>query len=219
MFNMRHCILHLFLPPIPFCFTLRNPHNPGQRLRVKVPKDCFPGGTFKVTVPVKPTVADGSLEDKDHNTFSREFQEGIDDYARAYDSWCSAQSEVDKGFALFKEKQAKFDPIVAKFPTNLMTPVTVEYVKKLMRRARQNKHKRKKTAELRGSAMSTGSGDFMNDDGTTGDGGDDSEKEGEETSDSPEPPASPPRQRVIDIPTMGTVFPTVRWSEDDFFAI
>lgn len=111
---------------------------------MKVPKDTFPGGTFKVSVPVKQKTEEEDLGEKDHNKFSRDFQEAVDDYARAYDEWCRKQHAVDKKFALLKEKQAKFDPIVAIFPKDLMTPVTVEYMKKIIRRARQNKHKRLK---------------------------------------------------------------------------
>lgn len=191
--------------------TLRNPHNKGQRLRVKVPKDCLPGEVFKVSVPVKHDPEDES-DDKDHNTFSRELQELVDDYARVYDNWCSAQAEVDKKFALFKEKQAKFDPLVELFPKNLMTPVTVEYMKKIVRRARQNRHKRLKTASLKSETTSK--------DGEEVD-GDESEKEEmeeeEEQEDEEESPAEP-QKRIVEIPTMGSEFPTLRWKEADFIS-
>ena len=60
-----------------------NPHIPGQRCRVKVPKGLAPGGKFVVSVPA-PAVSD----EVDHNTFSRYFQELLNEYHDAYDDWC-----------------------------------------------------------------------------------------------------------------------------------
>jgi len=160
---------------------------------------------FKVSVPVKQDPGD-ELDDKDHNNFSRDFQELVDDYARGYDVWCSAQSDVDKKFALLKEKQAKFDPLVELFPKNLMTPVNVEYMKKIVRRARQNRHKREKTAALKSE---TSTKDDDDDD-------DNSEKEDVEEKGKEEEKAPEPQKRVVEIPTMGSVFPTVRWDEANF---
>ena len=156
-----------FLFFLEFFFVLdRNPHNPGQRLRVKVPKDSYPGGTFRVTVPVKQPPPDADSDGTDHNKFSRDFQELLDDYARAYDEWCSRQAEIDKKFSVFKEKQYKFERLAKEFPPNLLTPVDANYLKKIVRRARQNKHKRIKTAAAKqqseggggGAGAATGSG-------------------------------------------------------------
>lgn len=198
--------------------TFTNPHNKSQRLRVKVPKDCLPGGTFKVSVPVKPDPVEADGEEKDHNTFSREFQELLDDYARAHDDWCGAQAAVDKNFALLKEKQAKYDPLVALFPTNLLTPVTVEYMKKVVRRARQNRHKRKKNAAMKGDSSTKDDEDDdgaedsdredaggNQDDGTTNNNDDD-----ESTTE------QQPQKRIVEIPTMGSKFPKIKFSEADF---
>ncbi len=176
-----------------------------------MPKDCLPGGTFKVSVPVKNDPAEAEAEDKDHNTFSREFQELMDDYARAHDDWCGAQAAVDKNFALFKEKQAKFDPVVELFPLNLLTPVTVEYMKKIVRRARQNRHKRKKNAAMKGDASTKGEDD---DDGV-----DESDKEeaGEQQEEDMEEESVPEQQkRIVEIPTLGSEFPKIKFSEADF---
>lgn len=192
----------------------RNPHNKSQRLRVKVPKDCFPGGTFKVSVPVKHDPAEGDGEEKDHNTFSREFQELVDDYARAHDDWCGAQAAVDKNFALLKEKQAKFDPLIALFPTNLLTPVTIEYMKKVVRRARQNRHKRKKNAAMKGDASTKDDDDE--------DGGEESDREeaggNQDDADdhNDDESAAEPQKRIVEIPTMGSLFPKIKFSEADF---
>jgi hypothetical protein len=168
-------------------------------LRAKIPKNCSPGGAFKVSVPIKHDPAEDE-DGKDHNNLSRDFQELLDDYARAYDSWCTAQSAVVKNFALLKEKQAKYDSLIELFPKNLLTPVTVEYMKKIVRRARQNRHKRRKTAELKPE-------DEVKDDDEEA--GEESEKEEEEKE--PEP-----NKRIVEIPTMGSVFPKMQWKESDF---
>ena len=164
-------------------------------MRVKVPKDCYPGGTFKVTVPVKQPTADADGDGTDHNKFSREFQELLDDYARAYDDWCQAQSEVDSKFAIYREKQQKFDRLVKEFPTNLMTPVDSNYLKKIVRRARQNKHKRFKTAALKKGP----------------DGFDEASDEAQDYEESPKPEG-----RTVDIPGVGVDFPSMPWDSQDF---
>jgi hypothetical protein len=174
-------------------------------LRVKVPKDCFPGGTFKVTVPVKPPPPDSDKEGTDHNRFSRGFQELLDDYARGYDDWCQAQSDVDKTFAIYKEKQQKFDRFIKEFPTNLLTPVDSNYLKKIVRRARQNKHKRSKTA----ASKQPGTGD---DDESEQD--DDDEDQGEEDEDVDVRP--PSKGEAVQIPTKGVTFPKLKMSVTDF---
>eukprot|EP00934_Nitzschia_sp_Nitz4_P004285 Nitzschia sp. Nitz4//scaffold33_size148984//5131//8657//NITZ4_002909-RA/size148984-augustus-gene-0.251-mRNA-1//1//CDS//3329548370//4275//frame0 len=185
--------------------TFTNPHNPGQRLRVKVPKECFPGGTFKVTVPVKPPSKE-ELENTDHNKFPREFQNNLADYAQVYDRWCAAQAALDKSFALGKEKQSKFDTLIAKFPKNLLTPVDSEYVKKLLRRARQNIHKRKLAAETAKVGESGNDGDTI---------GGESDK-ASVVSGKKQSAEAAKKGEVVDIPTPGNSFPTVQWKEDDF---
>jgi hypothetical protein len=169
-------------------------------LRVKVPKDCHPGGTFKVTVPVKQQAADDEDKDgTDHNKFPRELQELLDDFARAYDDWCQLQSEIDKAFAIYKEKQLKFDRLEKEFPTPLMTPVDSNYLKKIVRRARQNKHKRSKTAALKQKP----DGDTAKDEEA------DPESEEEEKEEEPD-------GRTVNIPTMGKKFPSLKYNSLDF---
>lgn len=152
-------------------------------------------------MPIKHDPAEDD-EEKDHNNFSRDFQELIDDYARAYDNWCSAQSLVVKNFALLKEKQAKYDALIEHFPKNLLTPVTAEYMKKIVRRARQNRHKRKKTAELKPEEKDEE------------DSGEESEKE--EVEEEEEQSSPKPKKRIVEIPTLGSVFPKMKWKESDF---
>lgn len=130
--------------------TFANPHVPGQKLRVKVPKNGTPGSKFVVSVPV-PTKAN---PDVDNNKWSREAQDLLDDFSHIYDDWCHAEAawrEVDptatKKFQLHHERMNKFDKILAVFPKDLVTPIDGTYLRKVVRRARQNKHKRSKTAQ------------------------------------------------------------------------
>jgi hypothetical protein len=177
-------------------FPYRNPHTPGQRLRVKVPKDCFPGGTFKVTVPVKnPVDTDG----KDRNKLPREFQDFLDTYARAYDDWCVAKSALDPEFNTWKEKQFKFDKMAKEFPSNLMTPIDPPYLKHVMRRSRQNQYKKKYAAAAAAAPKAEGKDD---------DEADVSDEEEEEA----------PESRIVELPGLGKVFPTIPYKESDFTA-
>jgi hypothetical protein len=177
-----------------FCMY-RNPHNTDQRLRVKVPKDCAPGSTFKVTVPVKQT--DDNDNTTDHNKLPKEFKELLDDYARTYDDWCRAQSEVEEGFALFKEKQAKFEKLAKDFPSSLVSPVDSDYLKKIVRRVRQYKIKKKKADEMKqqkgGVAAPAENEESVQED--------DQEKE---------------VHRTVNIPTAGVEFITKRFVMEDF---
>lgn len=165
-----------------------------------------------MSVPVKQDPAEVDGEEKDHNTFSREFQELLDDYARAHDDWCGAQAAVDKTFALFKEKQAKYDPLVELFPLNLLTPVTVEYMKKVVRRARQNRHKRKKNAAMKGDASTKDEDDD--------EGGEESDREdageNQDDNDDEESTVETTQKRMVEIPTLGSQFPKIKFSEADF---
>jgi len=168
-------------------------------LRVKVPKDCFPGGTFKVTVPVKNP--EGDSDGRDRNRFPRALQDLLDDYARAYDDWCVAKSNLDPSFETWKEKQHKFDKLAKEFPSNLLTPVDPSYLKHIMRRARQNKYKRGKTA-----ASSVKSKAEVKEEQHAPEEEDSEEEEEEEEA----------QGRIVDIPGPGKVFPRLTWKENDF---
>ena len=136
--------------------TFSNPHVPGQKLKVKVPANVKAGETFKVTVP-KPAEDDND-DDKlgedglarDHNKFNREFYDVLDDYAKAYDEWCDAEGAYrraidDKTFTSHFMKRNKCDDLVSLFPSDTKTSISIDYLKKVIRRARQNKHKRELT--------------------------------------------------------------------------
>jgi hypothetical protein len=124
--------------------TFSNPHVPGQRLQVKIPAKTLVGGTFRVMVPAKDLDLD---EDKDYNKWSRDFYDAFEEYCTAYDEWCDAEGICrkragDDEYAAHLEKRKKFDALYPIFPKDLKTPIDLEYMKKLLRRARQNKSKR-----------------------------------------------------------------------------
>jgi hypothetical protein len=129
--------------------TFANPHVPGQKLRVKVPKNTAPGSKFVVSVPV-PVKAN---PDVDNNKWPRLAQDLLDEFSHAYDDWCHAEAawrDMDPSsgvkFQLHHERMNKFDKLLPLFPKDLITPVDPGYLRKVVRRARQNKHKRSKTA-------------------------------------------------------------------------
>jgi len=192
--------------------TFANPHNPGQKLRVKVPKDCFPGGTFKVTVPVKHRPGDIDNE-KDRNKLPRDLQEALDVFGKAYDEWCTAQSKVDSSFETFKQKQGKFDKLASLFPKDLFTPIDANYLKQVVRRARQNKYKRSKTAAAASAAAKSDKGTTKLASPTK-----DIEEEESAKEDSDEEEDSPPprKHRVVEIPTTGLNYASVTFSTSNF---
>ncbi|GKY99548.1 hypothetical protein MPSEU_000909100 [Mayamaea pseudoterrestris] len=131
-----------------------NPHVPGQKLRVKIPKNTLPGGIFKATVPVPPDPDDDTI---DHNKLSRHFYDTLDDYTRSYDDWIDSEAMAQRAlhnheYAPHREKRKKFDELIMVFPANLKTTVDIEYMKKLLRRARQNRSKREQTLARKGSS-------------------------------------------------------------------
>jgi hypothetical protein len=208
----------------------RNPHIPGQRLRVHVPKGTFPGETFKVTVPVPKPAPGEEDEGVDHNKFPREFQDELDIYAREFDDFCRhegeyrhAKDEDETKYAIHLEKRKKYDRVVREFPKNLLTPIDVEYMKKLVRRARQNKHKRIKTAATRRPSMeSAPTGGSDNDDKQEA-GGDSDEDEAAAPPEPSAPPTpeepSPPTHRIVNIPQRGVVFDERTFHGRDFIHI
>ena len=130
-----------------------NPHVKGQRLKVKIPKNASPGSIFKVTVPMPKEPSDeGEEGETDHNRWSRELYECLTDYANLYDNWIDTVADRhmannNKEFSPHVEKRKKFDKLVVEFPKDLKTPIDRIYLQKILRRARQNKHKRDKTAK------------------------------------------------------------------------
>jgi len=208
-----------------------NPHVSGQKMKVKVPAKTPPGGTFKVTVPVQDDVD----EDTDYNKFSREFYDTLDDYARAYDDYVDAEAAVQEaagndGYSPHIEKRNKFDDLVTEFPDDLKTPVEVDYVKKLLRRARQNRSKREATLARQamsgeGSPASASATSKSEAKGPGGGGTAAGKKKQQKKKKQPEPKSksSPPKSpspavtmQTIDLPRLGNTFPTRNFREEDF---
>jgi len=187
--------------------TFANPHNPGQKLRVKVPKDCFPGGTFKVTVPVKHRPGDSENE-KDRNKLPRDLQEALDVFGKAYDEWCTAQSKVGNSFETFKEKQAKFDKLAKLFPKNLVTTIDSNYLKQVVRRARQNKYKRSKTAAAKNEK------EIVKEEPTVEN--EIEEESAKEDSQEEEDSVESRKHRIVNIPTTGVTYVRRKFSDGDF---
>jgi hypothetical protein len=172
--------------------TFANPHVPGQKLKVKVPANIKAGDTFKVTVP-KPAEVDND-DDKlgedglarDHNKFNREFYDVLDDYAKAYDEWCDAEGAYrraidDKTFTSHFMKRNKCDDLVSLFPDDTKTSISIDYLKKVIRRARQNKHKRELTLAKQQISFIEEHQDLIeqnSDDEEAGSGGEDDHDEG-----------------------------------------
>lgn len=227
--------------------TFANPHVPGQKLKVKVPPNTKPGDTFKVTVPQPAAPEEDADEDpsKDHNKISRDFYDKLEDYARTYDEWCDAEGLYkkamgEKGFTPHFAKREKFDKLIKEFPNDMKTPVDKEYLKKILRRARQNKHKREQTLarqqhqqqqeqtspnskddEENGSGSSNSASGSGSDDSSSDDDDDDEGKKEE----APAPKkATPPKptfkkskpMRMAVLPNLSLVFPSKEFRRQDF---
>ena len=59
----------------------------------------------------------------------------------------AADPEQKGKFPLKNKKVSKFEEVIKAFPTNLVTPVDEDYMKKIVRRARQNRKKRKEASD------------------------------------------------------------------------
>jgi len=130
--------------------TFSNPRVPGQKLRVKVPESGIPGGKFVVSLPApesrQPTLS--------ANNFTKEAKEALDDYSRAYDEWIEAKArwrEYQPKLGPYKpnnERLKKFDHLIQELPSDLATPIDAAFLRKVVRRARQNSSKRRKMLEI-----------------------------------------------------------------------
>ena len=161
---------------------------------------------------------------KDGNRLPRSLQEALDVFGKAYDEWCTAQSKVDSSFETFKEKQGKFEKLAAIFPDNLITPINAPYLKQVVRRARQNKYKRAKTAAAKDEKVQEMLQKYesmpvrKNPDETEEEETSEKEEiEKEESEEEEEEPELPPKKfRTINLPTAGTVFMRTKLFRDDF---
>ena len=74
------------LTPSP-ALSQSNPHIPGQKLVVKVPKNKTPGDKFPVNVPLPSVKSSGKVENK----FTKECIDALDRYSSLYDDFCQAE--------------------------------------------------------------------------------------------------------------------------------
>ena len=88
------------------------------------------------------------------------------------------------------------------FPSNLMTPVDQNYLKKIVRRARQNRLKRIKTAAAKQQQQEAEPAQVQEE-------AESEQEDEEEEEETPEP-------RLFDIPTTGTKYDTLTFNKDDF---
>jgi len=133
--------------------SFTNPRISGQRLRVKIPDNYHAGSKFHVTVPTRSSEetkqSNSSSNAIDANNFPRDCKDVLDDYSRAYDEWIDAESRFrdnipsNDRYKPSNEKMKKFDKLLDYFPTELVTPIDAAYLRKVVRRARQNSMKRK----------------------------------------------------------------------------
>jgi len=208
--------------------TFVNPHM-NQKLKCNVPQNIRPGGSFKVTVP-KP--AEEIDPDKDYNRLGRKFYDTLETYARTYDEWCDTEGEYrkatgDKDFNAHFSKRNKFDKLTTEFPNqDLKTVVDKAYLQKILRRARQNKHKRKQHQQQAkpepGSTGGAGSGGSEEED-------DENNEEEEEEESAPQEPSAKkikmevkvegkkakPKKMAL-VPHMTLEFITKQFDPDDF---
>jgi len=135
--------------------SFANPHIPGQRLQVTIPKGKSSNESFNVTVPL-PSIKSGS---KSENKFTKECIDALDKYSSAYDDWLQAEANhrelvgktPKKGKDAFKvgvERLKKFDAMItAAFPKNLETPIEAAFLRLLVRRKRQSQSKKLKVVK------------------------------------------------------------------------
>mmetsp|Transcript_21973 Transcript_21973/g.64972 ORF Transcript_21973/g.64972 Transcript_21973/m.64972 type:complete len:740 (-) Transcript_21973:234-2453(-) len=188
-----------------------NPHMPGQKLKMKVPRTGRPGGKVVVSVPL-PEVKEGEKE----NVFPPPVREALDDYSQAYDDWCDAEArrrDLEPGLEPFKpgkERLKKFDDLVDEFPPDLAIPIDVVELRKVVRRTRQNISKRRKSAAaILGSGGSDGDGGA----GTLGGAAAAKRRTYEDRLADIE---APPPMLQLRLPGKGTTFPSIQFDDDDF---
>jgi len=132
--------------------TFSNPHFPSQKLKVKIPENSKPGKSFKVSVPM-PKVSKSPSNSQ--NKFTKSVTNALDEYSKAYDDWCQAEAKHRtlqpkrrggkiEQFKAGVERLKKYDEMLEEFPNNLVNPIDAIFIRKLVRRTRQNEKKRMK---------------------------------------------------------------------------
>ena len=195
-----------------------NPHVPGQRLKVKIPKKTAPGGTFRVSVPVAQNPDDD--DSTDHNKWSRDFYDCFGEYCRLYDEWIDLVATVkeEKGvtdFVVYTEKRNRFDQLVKDIPQDLKTPLDKSYMQKLLRRARQNRHKRERTLKRQEERAKELRTDQSDDNGDGGNGEVSDQKKIEEEKE-PAGENEDVSTRTVLVPALSTEFQGITFNPNYF---
>lgn len=183
-----------------------------------------------MTVPVAPTPVEDEEEGTDHNKWSREFYDAFGEYCVVFDEWvdlvAAAKKEAgDKDYVVYYQKRLKFDQLIKDAPSDLKTPLEKTYMQKLLRRARQNRHKRERTLKRQEERTKELTVDQSEDQDDDEDGSVDNKEAGETASveETPEekPPATPPPRpdptsQSVRVPELVTDFPTVTFDPSQF---
>ena len=134
--------------------SFTNPKIKGQKLRATIPVTWKPGEKFQVFVR-----APGKPSEKDENKFPKDYKLLLEDYTRAYDGWVDAETEYRKkmdclsNYKHGNEKMKKFNDILPLFPSGLRTPVDGPYLRKVVRKVRQNSNSRKQLNSQRKKSL------------------------------------------------------------------
>jgi len=187
---------------IPF----KNPRIPGQMLRVKAPKNAVPGGKFNVLIP-----APDRPKSIGKNTFPDDCKYALDAYSRAYDDWVDAEAryrELVPGAGIYKpmnERLKKFETLLKELPNDLLHPIDAAYLRKVVRRTRQNVSKRRKTAAtnlVKAPFPVSTVGHLM--------------KEEDESVDGSKDDRAPTEKNTLHVPIRGVTFPPLKFDFSEF---
>jgi len=186
--------------------TFSNPHLPTQKLKVQIPENSKRGDSFKVSVPM-PKVAKSLANAQ--NKFSKDLTNTLDEYSKVYDDWCQAEAKSralqpkKKGtkseqFKAGVERLKKYDEMLAEFPKNLLHPIDAIFIRKVVRRNRQNANKRLKALAANGATTSAATS------AVTGEKSESTKKK------------QPTKMIELTVPGKGVNFPSFYFVKDDF---
>ena len=177
---------------------------------MSIPKNAKEGGKFHVSVPKLIESPEGQ-----ENTFPKALQLALGEYHQAYDDWCETEAKYraecpddmskKDSFKPGVERLKKYDKMLKRFPQDLVTPIDVAFIRKIVRRVRQNAQKRRKS---KGDGESIPGSPAP----TVKDNDADAAKEELVKVD-----ANAPSQTIeVRVPGKGTKFPSAPFNEDDF---
>mmetsp|Transcript_37369 Transcript_37369/g.55018 ORF Transcript_37369/g.55018 Transcript_37369/m.55018 type:complete len:650 (+) Transcript_37369:159-2108(+) len=191
--------------------TFSNPRKPGQRLKVLIPANSTPGGKFVVSVPAPELT---TPEHPEGNNFTRDAKDAFDAYSRAYDDWIDSEAKFrhhspstsNIPYKPNNERLKKFDEILEEFPSDLATPIDAAYLRKVVRRARQNTSKRKKSAAAMSAIYKAGRANESSE----------VQQNGTGSSVKQDDLRLPPKMIKLHVPAKSVHFPMVWYHGEDF---